>query len=65
MVSHLPLFILFVAREEESALAPLLAYLRLIPHVETAVRSRLPGDVSDVEIVVTTRTDLVRRILRP
>ena len=59
MVSHPPLSILFVAEADATALAALRSYLRSIPHVQATVLSRLPGDVSDVDVVVTTGTDAV------
>jgi predicted dehydrogenase len=52
MVSHPPISVLFIARNDVSRLEPLLAYLKRMAHVQVVVEPQLPGDPSAHHVVV-------------
>jgi predicted dehydrogenase len=53
MIHHTSLTVLFVTRENEMVLKPLLNYLGTIPHVRLVIKSELVDDLNSYDVIVT------------
>ena len=65
MIIHPPISVLFIVKVEDVSLHALQSYLQSVPHLTLAVKSEIPQDLSQFDVIITAGNEVSLDVRNP